>query len=160
MGLRVGIEAVEEGGKQATMSEHENLRLMREFFEAANAHDVDRLAAMVEEAYVQESDSLPAPVRGREAYRQMLKTHYSAFPNLHYEIEQMIASGDYVVTRLRLSGTNQGEFGGNPATNRRVEFHLCHWDQFRNGKIIHAWGYSDTGTLLRQLGISQAGTGG
>ncbi len=138
------------------MSEQENLRIMRELFEAANAHDVDRIVELVDDAYVGETDTLPGPIEGRESYRQLLQVYYEAFPDVRYDIEQMIASGDSVVTRVRLSGSQQGKFRDNPATNRRFDFHVCHFDQLRNGKIVRAWIYWDTGILLRQLGLPPA----
>ncbi len=135
------------------MSEQENLQIMRGLFDAGNAHDVDRIAASVDVAYVLESDTWPEPIQGREAYQQALRAYYRAFPDLRYVIEQMMASGDYVVTRLRLSGTHGGEFRGHPATGRKFQFHLCHVDELKNGRILRGWVYWDTGTLLRQLGL-------
>jgi len=126
---------------------------MQELFVAANVHDLDRIGTLVDEAFVAESDTLPAPVTSRKAYLDLLRTYYAAFPDAHYQIEDMIASGDYVVTRLRLTGTHRGEFWGNPATNRRFEVHLCHFDQIKNGKVVRAWVYWDTATMRRRLGL-------
>jgi steroid delta-isomerase-like uncharacterized protein len=137
------------------MSEQENLNTMREFFAAAQAHDVDRIVAFVGEEFVLESDALPAPVIGRQAYGELLREFYSAFPDCCYEVEQMIASGDCVVTRLRLSGTHLGNFMGQPGSGRQFVNHLCHFDELRNAKIVRAWVYDDTGHFLRQLGLIQ-----
>lgn len=137
------------------MSEQVNLQIMRELFEAGNAHDVERIVAFFDEEIVLESDALPAPVIGRQAYRELLRKFYSAFPNFHYEVEQMISSGDCVATRLQLSGTHQDEFMGKPGSGRRFEYHMCHFDQLRNAKIVHAWVYYDTDHFLRQLGFVQ-----
>jgi steroid delta-isomerase-like uncharacterized protein len=137
------------------MSEQKNLKIMREFFAAAQAHDVERIVAFVGEEFVLESDALPAPMIGRQVYREFLREFYSAFPGCHYEVEQMIASGDYVAVRLQLSGTHEGEFMGKPGSGRRFEYHLCRFDQLRNAKIVHTWAYYDTGHFLRQLGFVQ-----
>ncbi len=135
------------------MPEKESLRLMRELIEAFNAHDLDRIAAMVDEDYVGESDTLAELVKGRAGYRSLLQMYYTAFPDAHYEIEQMLASGDYVVTRLRITGTHKGELWGSPPTNRRFDIHLCHVDQLKKGKVVHAWYYWDSATMRRQLGL-------
>ena len=135
------------------MAEEDNLRVMREVIEAFNAHDLERIAEKVDEAYIGETDTLQAPVRGRDGYRRMLEMYYTAFPDTHYEIEQMICSGDYVVTRLHITGTHRGEFLGKAATNRSFHIHLCHFDQVKNGKIARAWYYWDTATMLRQLAM-------
>ncbi len=49
------------------MSEQENLRIMQKLFEAANAHDVDRIVELVDDAYVAESDTLPGLIAGARA---------------------------------------------------------------------------------------------
>jgi ketosteroid isomerase-like protein len=65
------------------MSEQENLGMVRESFEAFNAHDAGRFAALLDEAYVWESDTLPAPLMGPEAARQGAQIYLTAFPDLH-----------------------------------------------------------------------------
>ena len=87
------------------MSEQENIRILEEQIGAWNAHDADRWAATVDEAHVWESDTLPAPLHGREASRQGVEMYLKAFPDLHADIEQLIASGDTVVMRWRTTVT-------------------------------------------------------
>lgn len=135
------------------MSEQENLGVSRKIFEAYNAHDAERYAALLDEGHVWETDTLPAPAKGREAARQTMQMYFDAFPDLHFDIDSMIASGNYVITRWRVTGTHRGEFMGIPPTNRKSEVHGCSVAEFRNGKATHAWVYWDTGHLLRQLGV-------
>ena len=136
------------------MPEQDNLQLMKKVFDAFNAHDIDRVMGLVDEAIVAESDTLPdEPLKGRDACRNYLRVYTTAFPNARYEIDQMMASGDSVVTRGRMTGTHRGEFRGFAATDRSFEVNFCRIDQFRDGKIVHVWSYWDTGTLLRQLGL-------
>ena len=52
------------------------------------------------------------PVRGLEAVRQVVAGYFKAFPDMHFEIDQIIASGDYVVGRWRCTATHRGEFNG------------------------------------------------
>ena len=135
------------------MSEEANLRVFREMNEAENAHDVDRIATLEDEACYWESDSLPEPIRGREADRQLNQAMFAAFPDYHRDIEQSIASGDYVVIRWRMTGTHRGEWQGIAPTNQRIEIHGCSVIEFKNAKVARAWVYWDTGTVLRQLGV-------
>ena len=135
------------------MSEQDNLQLMKKVFDASNAHDIDRVIDLCDDAVVGESDTLPESLKGREALRRLLRMYSTAFPDARYEIDQMMASGDSVVTRGRVKGTQRGEFKGFAPTNRHFELSFCRVDQFRNGKIVHFWSYWDTGTLMRQLGL-------
>lgn len=141
------------------MSDQDNLRIARQAFDAWNTHDPKLVQALLADDYVSESDTLPAPARGREGQRQMMETYIRAFPDLHFDIEQMLACGDYVVTRWHSTGTHKGELMGIPATNRRGEgLHGCTVLEIKGGKITRDWGYWDTGTLLRQLGVMPPAT--
>jgi steroid delta-isomerase-like uncharacterized protein len=135
------------------MSEQENLRIARQNFAAWNAHDPDEFIKLIDDDFVSESDTVPAPLRGREAARQSMQMYLKAFPDLRFDIEQMIASGEYVITRWHAAGTHKGELMGIPATGRRGEgIHGCTVMEFRGGRVVHEWLYWDVATLLRQIG--------
>lgn len=70
--------------------------IVRESIEAWNAHDPDGVARLVSDDFVSESDTLPAALRGPEAVRQAAQMYVHAFPDLHFEVEQILASGDHV----------------------------------------------------------------
>jgi steroid delta-isomerase-like uncharacterized protein len=136
------------------MSETDNRRLVEKLYDALNAHDLDRIAEFHDDSYLLESDSLPGPIHGPEGAKQNTATYFKAFPDLHFEIQQMIASGDYVVTRWHSTGTNNGEFNGMPPTGGRVSINGCSVSQIRNGRIIKTTLYFDQLTLLRPLGVT------
>jgi steroid delta-isomerase-like uncharacterized protein len=135
------------------MSEQENLRVNREAFAAWNAHDVDRFIALLDAEFVWESDTLPEPLRGREAAAQAMQMYVRAFPDLHFDIEQEIASGDDVVVRWRVVGTHQGEFMGIAPTNARITTNGCNVLRYKNGKQVHAWSYWDLAHVLQAMGV-------
>jgi len=139
------------------MSDQESISIARQSFDAWNAHDSNRLLGLLADDFVSESDNLPALTRGREAQRQVMEMYIRAFPDLHFDIEQMLASGDHVVTRWHSTGTHRGELMGIPATNRRGEgIHGCSVAEIKGGKIKRDWVYWDGATLLRQLGVIPA----
>ena len=103
-----------------------------------------------------ETDTLPAPVNGRDAAGQTMRMYITAFPDLHFSVDQLLPSGDYVVTRYTATGTHRGDLMGIPPTNRRAETHGCTIAEIKNGKIVHTRAFWDTGHLLRQLGVMPA----
>lgn len=135
------------------MSEQDNLKIAREGFDTWNAHDPNRYGKLLDENHVWESDTVPAPVMGREAVLQLMQMYFRAFPDLHFEIDQMLASGEYVVTRYTATGTHRGELMGIPATNKLAKTRGCTVSKIQNGKLVHGWVYWDTGALMRQLGV-------
>lgn len=127
--------------------------IARASINAWNAHDPDGVARLVSNDFVSESDTLPAALRGPEAVRQVVQMYLHAFPDLHFEIEQIFAGGDHVTTRWRATGTHGGELMGIPPTNRHAITSGCTVTEVKNAKMVREWIYWDTGNLLRQLGV-------
>ena len=138
------------------MAEQVNLRIARQGWDAWNAHDVEGWLKILDEKHVWETDTLPAPVNGRDAAGQTMRMYITAFPDLHFSVDQLLPSGDYVVTRYTATGTHRGDLMGIPPTNRRAETHGCTIAEIKNGKIVHTRAFWDTGHLLRQLGVMPA----
>lgn len=127
--------------------------VVRQAINAWNAHDPDGVAKHFSKDVVSESDTLPSALHGPEGVKQSVKMYLAAFPDLHFEIEQMLASGNYVTTRWRATGTHRGELMGIPPTHKRAVTHGCTVEEIKNGKIAREWIYWDTGNLLRQIGV-------
>jgi steroid delta-isomerase-like uncharacterized protein len=139
------------------MSEQDNMKHAREIFDAWNSHDPERFVKLLDEKLVVESDTIPQKrLTGKEAVKGFFLTYVTAFPDLHFEIDQMLAVGDYVITQWTATGTHQGDLVGIPPTNRKAVTHGCTVAEFRNGKGVHDRIYWDSGNLLRQLGVLPA----
>jgi steroid delta-isomerase-like uncharacterized protein len=135
------------------MAEQDNVRIVRESWAAWNSHDIEGLMKILDEKHVWETDTLPAAVVGRDGYRQAMQMYFTAFPDLQFRIDQLLPSGDHVVTQYTATGTHNGDLMGIPPTQRRAEVHGCTVTEIRNGKVVRSCVYWDTGHLLRQLGV-------
>jgi predicted ester cyclase len=60
----------------------------------------------------------PGMPGGIEGTRQVIGMYPTAFPDLHFTVEDMIAEGDKVVDRIAARGTHQGAFMGIPPTGK------------------------------------------
>ena len=107
------------------MAEQDNVRIIRESWDAWNAHNIDGVLKSLDEKHVWETDTLPAPVVGRDGYRQAMQMYITAFPDLHFNIDQLLSSGDHVVSRYTATGIHSGDLMGIPPTKRRAETHGC-----------------------------------
>jgi predicted ester cyclase len=107
------------------MSEQENIQMAQQGVALLNAHDFDRYVQRIDESYVGESETVPGGVRGPAGVRQQLDLLLSAFPDLRVELEQVIGSGDQLVSRFRITGTHKGNFAGIAPTNRTVSWGVC-----------------------------------
>ncbi len=77
---------------------------------------------------------------------------HSAFPDFHITIEDMIAGGDKVVTRMLFHGTHQGSFFGIPPTGKHVEWGAIRIYRIAEGKLVETWAMQDRLGLMQQLG--------
>ncbi len=95
----------------------------------------------------------PGHNQGPDSMRALAGMLRSAFPDLHFTIEELIAEGDLVAGRLTMRGTHDGPLMGMPPTGRPVEQARMHFVRFRDGKAIEHWGVRDDVGMLRQLGL-------
>lgn len=82
-----------------------------------------------------------------EIHRRFL----DAFPDLHIEVEDVLARGDDAVVRWYATGTHLGDGLGVKASKQKVGFRGMTWFTFRDGKIREGWDCWDHGGLLQAL---------
>jgi steroid delta-isomerase-like uncharacterized protein len=133
------------------MSQQDNLRVIREAVDAWNAHDVDRYAALLGEGYVEETHTVPGSVRGREAACAVMQEYLRILPDLHFDLDVLVSSGDQVFTRWQVTGTYGGESTSVSPSARRLEEGGCTLSKLERGKIIHVWHYWETNHIPRQI---------
>jgi predicted ester cyclase len=92
----------------------------------------------------------------REGFKQTAIALKTAFPDLHYVIEDVIESGDRIVHRLTGSGTMKGDFAGMPATGKHATWTEIHIGRVANGLLVEHWGLVDQLGMFVQLGVVPA----
>jgi predicted ester cyclase len=78
--------------------------------------------------------------------------YLSAFPDLHFTIEDMVAEGDKVVGRLPARGTHKGELLGIPPTDKQITLTMTETFRLAEGKIAEQWVNMDALGMMQQLG--------
>jgi predicted ester cyclase len=77
----------------------------------------------------------------------------AAFPDLRMVPEDVIASGDKAVARVRVTGTHKGPFAGLSGTGKRVDVSLIDIVRFGDdGRAREHWGVVDQLAMMQQLG--------
>jgi predicted ester cyclase len=114
----------------------QNKRLVREITDVIwNGRGLDRIAEFYAPDFV--GDYRPYALReGHPGVRAMVEGAWTAFPDYHEEVHEMIAEGDRVVLHLTISGTQQGQWGRLPATGKHVAFDEIVILQIRDGKVL------------------------
>jgi steroid delta-isomerase-like uncharacterized protein len=96
--------------------------------------------------------TLGSTLKGREAFKGYVETVRRAFPDWHNRIDEVIACGDRVVTRMTWSGTHEGALAGVEPTGARAEYVGAAIFRISAGKIEEAWVVGDTQELWKALG--------
>lgn len=135
------------------MSTEENKRLVRRFYQEIDAGNLDAMDDLVAEDYQDHSPPpFPGFAPGREGVKQVLRLFWEATPGTH-EIEDQIAEGDKVVTRLMARGVHERDLPGIPATGRPIAMTATVMHRIENGKLAEKWSDKDLLGFLQQLGV-------
>jgi steroid delta-isomerase-like uncharacterized protein len=135
------------------MSEADNIRRVHERVALLNKRDFAAYAAPLGPAFVGESAAVPEGIRGPESVQQQLFKMLMAFPDMHLDVENVIAKDNHVVSCIKITGTHKGTYAGIPATNKTVTWGVCTVTELdEEGKTVRSRLYGDSGSLLRQIG--------
>jgi predicted ester cyclase len=96
--------------------------------------------------------SLGSTLTGRAELKRYIQTVRAAFPDWDNRIDEMLAVGDRVVTRMTWSGTHKGTLGDLEPTGAAVEYVGAAFFRLPAGVIDEAWVVGDTQELWRALG--------
>lgn len=125
--------------------------LMRQFYdEVVNHGRIELLDEIVADDFV-EHEEFPGMPQGKDGVKEFVSMMRSGFPDLRFDVEDVVASGDTAVARVRMRGTHEGTFMGVPASGRKIDVPTIDWVRFRGDQVIEHWGVTDTGALMEQL---------
>ena len=140
------------------MSLEENKAIVRRWFaetDRGNTAIVDELCAP---DYIDHNPPLPDMPAGRAGVHRANAVLRAAFPDTVHTIEDQVAEGDKVVTRLRGRATFTGECLGIPPTGGVVEIDGIMIHRLVDGKLVEHWALSDQLSFMQQLGALPAPT--
>ena len=142
------------------MSTEGNKAALHRFREALDAGDLDEAIAVFAPNAVVHLSGAPDPLTV-DGFKQFGRVFLSAFSDGRSTIEDVIAEGDKVVSRITYRGTHTGDLMGIPPTGKSVTVPEIIVDQFADGMIVESWRLFDQMTMMQQLGvIPAAGQGG
>jgi predicted ester cyclase len=95
----------------------------------------------------------PGVPADREGGKMYLSGFMNAFPDCRFEIDDMIAEGDQVVTKKTFTGTHTVDFGEIPPTGKSVTLQFVDIMRVRDGRIVEHWLCMDQLRFMQQLGL-------
>jgi steroid delta-isomerase-like uncharacterized protein len=127
-------------------------RLIEEVFNRGNLAVVDELVA----ADAVDHSGMPGRPEGAEGVKWAARMFRTAFPDLHFTVEDQVAEDDRLVNRFTVRGTHRGEFMGIPPTGRQVTVGGIDLIRVRDGRAVEHWVHMDMLGLMQQLGVIPA----
>ena len=96
----------------------------------------------------------PGMPPGNEGFKQFVKMYRTAFPDLHFTVDDVIAEGDKVVLRWTATGTHKGKLMNFDPTFKKGTTTGITISRFNDkGKSVEAWSQFDQVGQLQQLGL-------
>ena len=156
LGLTIITLGIWAGSVAAQGDEAKNMAVMKRFYEEVvnkgNLKLVDELVA----AEFVDHEEFPGMKPGIEGLKQFFTMFRAAFPDLRFQVNDMVAKGDKVWSYITIHGTHKGEFMEMAATGKTIEVRGFDIVRFVNGKAVEHWGLTDSMTMMQQLGAIPA----
>jgi len=133
----------------------DNIEIITRFEQAFRAADQATIDEIADLGLV---DHNPAP--GHEptlaGFKQKVAFFLAIFPDLAEDLQDITASGDTVATRWVLTGSQQQEFMGIPASGQAIRIEGMNFYRLRDGRVTDIWTQFDGVAMMQQLGAIPA----
>lgn len=130
-----------------------NKNTVRQIEEAWNANQLDKLDAWFAPGFKQHS-AFPGTPATLDSAKQAHQMSLQAMPDRKTEIQEMVAEGDKVVVRMRMTGTNTGGFPvfGIPANGNKADVEWISIYTLRDGQVTEHRAVMDVMGFMQQMG--------
>jgi len=134
--------------------EEQNKALVTQYIEGLNkGGDFEVLKEFLAPEYFFYSPSRSNKPNSRKEQIETLIMFNKAFPDLSWNVQELIAAGDKVIVRYISRGTHKGEFAGISATGNQIEWSGIAIIRVENGKIVEEKEDNDGSNIMLQLGM-------
>jgi steroid delta-isomerase-like uncharacterized protein len=139
-----------------TTTPDENEAIVRRYWsEVWDKQNDDALKELFDDAEVHHW-GLGDDTVGVDQFLARIAAFRTAFPDMKFDVQQVIREGDTVVSYWVATATHQGAWLGIPATGKKVEYAGVNIFRIACGKIVESWGIANHLGLLQQIGGASA----
>ncbi len=122
------------------------------WFEETDRGNLAIIDELVAGNYLDHNPPLPDLPSGREGVRPAIEVLRSAFLDAMHTIDNLIAEGDKVMTRVTTLATLVGECLGYQPTGKVVAISGIAVHRVADGKLVEHWAHADIAAFMRQIG--------
>jgi steroid delta-isomerase-like uncharacterized protein len=134
------------------MSIEENKAIVLRWFAELDRGNLDVVDELIAHDYVDHNPALPNLPPGREGVRQYVRMLKAAFPDAAHTIDDVIAEGDRVMTRVTARGTFLGECIGYRPNGNVIEISGIAVHRVAEGRLVEHWAHADMAGFMHQIG--------
>jgi len=135
-------------------AQEQNKKIIQRYYsEVWNQGKLDVLDVLLDQQYINHTPSVPGPPPGPKGLKPIVAAIRKAFPDLHYEIKDIIVNDSMAVARVVMTGTQLDSLFDLPPTGKKISVNQINIEKIRNGKVIEHWRVTDELSLMRQLGF-------
>ena len=127
----------------------------REYFDTFNRRDWDKMRSLLHPQYSY-TGADGQRMDGADAGIAVAQMFASAMSDAKITVDNVYVSGSTAITEFTGSGTQDGDFMGIPASNRRVTMPVCNVIEIKDGKIYAEREYMDMAHMMQQIGAMPA----
>ena len=129
-----------------------NKRVVRRFYdELWNRWRMELADEIISEG-IRFRSSLGSTISGRDEFKALMGRVRNVFPDLHHQVDELLAVENRVVTRVTYSGTHRGRLGDVDPTGAPVEYVGAAFFRLSGGMIEEGWVVGDTQAIWRAIG--------
>ncbi len=130
--------------------EERNKQLFLAFVDAWNTHDFARMMQFWSPNMIHHHRNGDYT---RDQVYALISGFMEAFPNLTFEVKNLVAEGEYVSARMIARARHEQAFAGLPATGKEVATTVMGLIRIVDGQIVEHWNVMDEIHLGHQLGL-------
>jgi ketosteroid isomerase-like protein len=125
-------------------------RIAQAAVRAWNGRDASGYGALLGDDYVGETHAVPVTLYGRGAARRAMRMKFAMFPDLKFDVHDVVTAGDEALVSWVATATTRG--------HERVRVSGCTVGRMRDGKIGHTWCYWDAKEMVAPLRVASDGS--
>jgi predicted ester cyclase len=135
------------------MVSEENAATVRRVLQAVNERDRSVISQLVTPGFVRHDyNGVSIDARGPEGLADLYDLLRSALPDLHLDVQEILATKDRAVAYVSTLGTHRGEFLGVQPTGQSVRYDSVDLYRLEGGRIAEIWPLPDLAGIRRQMG--------
>jgi predicted ester cyclase len=131
----------------SNQKQDQNKKNVERLFETFSSGDLATLELLVAPEYVG-----PQGDKGPAGFRAVVVGLRTAFPDIRYFVDEMVAEGDSVAVRWHWTGTHRGPFRAYPPTGKPVSNSGSGIFRFQDDRVVSAGLETDRLGFLQQIG--------